>query len=117
MAWMTGKHSHMEEAPVAGDHYGECSAVRPAPSSHQPDSAQTVDVFKTKNGTVLHTTNGPHRLGRAGSGAHGKETEMRAVDNADQSGRIFKDVAGASQMFSGETGTAFALCFLPDVLG
>lgn len=56
MAWMTGKHSHMEEVPVQGDHYG--------------------------------------------AGAHGKETEMRAVDNEDQTGRLFRDVAGAQQMFS-----------------
>ena len=56
MAWMTGKHSHMEEVPVQADSYG--------------------------------------------SGAHGKTTEMRAVDNEDQAGRVFKDEAGTNQMFS-----------------
>ena len=33
-------------------------------------------------------------------GAHGKSSEMRAVDKADQSGRGFADVAPAGQMFS-----------------
>ena len=34
------------------------------------------------------------------TGAHGKETEMRAVDKEDQSGRNFQDVAATGQMFS-----------------
>ena len=35
-----------------------------------------------------------------GSGAHGKTSEMRAVDKEDQTGRLWADVAPTGQMFS-----------------